>query len=129
VAGNVAHALVELGEMDEAEKWAKIASVDAALDDFASQSASLAVMGRVLASRGSRDEGERLTRRAVGITSATDFLTIDGSTLLHLAAVLALEGKQSEADAAVAQAIARFKAKGASAWVALAERQRAGRAT
>jgi class 3 adenylate cyclase/tetratricopeptide (TPR) repeat protein len=129
VAGNVAHALVELGEMDEAEKWAKIASVDAALDDFASQSASLAVMGRVLASRGSLDEGERLTRRAVEITSATDFLTIDGSTLLHLAAVLALEGKQSEADAAVAQAIARFNAKGASAWVALAERQRAGRAT
>jgi class 3 adenylate cyclase/tetratricopeptide (TPR) repeat protein len=126
VAGNLALALVDVGEMDEAEKWAKVASDDAAADDFASQASSLAAMGRVIASRGSTAEGERLARQAVEMTADTDYLTYQGAMLLHLASILDLQGRPSEADLAVAQAIGRFEAKGASAWVAYAERHRAG---
>ncbi len=125
VAGELAFALIELDDMDEAERYAKIASEDAASDDFTSQILSQAAMGRVLASRGLIEEGERLVRQAVDVTTATDYLTYQGATLLHLAAVLNLSDRRAEADATVAKAIERFGAKGATAWVRFAESQRA----
>jgi len=122
VAGNLALALIELGQMDEAEKWAKVASEDAAADDFASQTSSLAAIGRVLASRGSIEEGERLVREAVDMTAATDYMTYQGEMRLHFATILDLSGRRAEAEEAIARAIERFQAKGATAWIARAER-------
>ena len=121
VAGNLALCLCELGRFDEAERYGRIATETASSDDFVSQAMSRAAMGRVLASRAKVDEGESSAREAVRLADASDYVTYQGQLRLHLAKVLAAAGRRKEAEQTVEEAIGRFHAKGATAWITKAQ--------
>jgi DNA-binding SARP family transcriptional activator len=84
----------------------------------------LAARARVHAHRGELAEALTLARRAVGFNERTDLLDLRAQTWLALAEVHGACGATAEADAAVAQALRLYDAKGN---VAAAGRLRAAR--
>src|ERR1043166_4458233 len=93
-AGDLALCLAEMGLVDEAERYARIATDTASSDDFVSQAMSRAAMGRILAARGLFEEGESSAREAVRLVDASDYLTYRGEMQLHLANVLDAAGRR-----------------------------------
>jgi class 3 adenylate cyclase/tetratricopeptide (TPR) repeat protein len=73
-----------------------------------------AVLGRIRARQGRREEAERLARGAVATLEASDFLVFRGRTLLDLAEVLRLLGREDEALPFARRAVETFDQKGAS---------------
>src|SRR5439155_21826174 len=94
VAGNLALDLIELGRLDEAERYARIATETASSDDFVSQGMSRPAMGRILASQGALEEAEASAREAVRLVDASDYLTFQGEMNVHLASVLDAAGRR-----------------------------------
>ncbi len=115
VAGNMADLYIELGRIDEADRFANAAISGSADDDVEARAQGLAAMGRVHAARGNFDEAERIAREAVAMAETTDYIHRRGAVTEHLAAVLAAAGKRTEAADALRQAIAYYDAKGALA--------------
>jgi class 3 adenylate cyclase/tetratricopeptide (TPR) repeat protein len=111
-AGLLAQALYALDRLDEADTWADRGAELGASDGLSTQMLWRQVRAKVLARRGEQAEAERLAREAVAIGENTDMLNVQGDAHADLAEVLMLNGKSSEAVAALEQALERYQRKG-----------------
>jgi predicted ATPase/class 3 adenylate cyclase len=127
IAALLAHALYELGAVDEADRFSRASEEAAAADDLISQILWRSSRAKVLANRGEVKRAIALARDAVGLAHSTDFPNTQGDTLLDLAGILALAGRGDEARDVAHEAARRFAAKGNIAAVERAAR--AGAAT
>jgi tetratricopeptide (TPR) repeat protein len=110
-AGGLAAVYVELGRLDDAERWAARAAELGAAEDAITQMLWRQARARVLARRGEFAEAERLAREAVEIGEGTEDLNSKAETWADLGEVLALAGRPQEAAEALEQALVRFEAK------------------
>jgi tetratricopeptide (TPR) repeat protein len=117
IAADVGEALLDLGDDDEAMRFATIARDTSSTDDVLSQAGGRAVQSRVLSRRGQHDAAQALAREAAAIMAATDYLAQHGDMLVHLAHVLREAGKAEEALAAARQALRLYEQKGATFYV------------
>ena len=111
-AGHVAWALLELGRLDDAERYARIALDTAAASDAASQTLGRQIDGQVLAHRGDFEEAERLLREAVAIGKDGEYLNNHAAVVLAYGEVVRLAGRLAEAAEAVSEAADLFGRKG-----------------
>ena len=114
MAGDLAEAYLEQGNLDEAWKYASMARDTSVSDDMASQAGGRQIQARVLSARGQHAEAEALSREAVAIVGRTDFLVLHGDALVHLGHVLHAAGKVDEALAAAREAVELDDRKGAT---------------
>jgi class 3 adenylate cyclase/tetratricopeptide (TPR) repeat protein len=121
IAATLAEVLFEQGELDEAERFTRLAEEAAAARDISSQVQLRAVRGRILARRGKLDEAEAVARDAVDLVRSSDFLNLKANAGLALADVLRQTGRREEAAARGTEALALLDAKGNRA---LADRMR-----
>jgi class 3 adenylate cyclase/tetratricopeptide (TPR) repeat protein len=96
---------------EEAERLAGISKEATAADDLISQVLWRAALAKVLARRGDVGEAERLAREAVDLMAETDELDRQGDTLLDLAEVLRMGGKDEDAAPVVAEALRLYEQK------------------
>jgi ATP/maltotriose-dependent transcriptional regulator MalT len=87
VSGLLAQTLYELGRFDEAEPLAQL-SRDLATDaDIDTQTLWRCIVGKLLARRGSAQEGEALVRESIEMLASTDAVLFHCDALLDLAEV------------------------------------------
>lgn len=110
-AGGLAQAYYALGELAEAEHWAKRSAELGAADDATTQMLWREVLAKVLARRGEFDEAERLAQEAVEFGAGTENPNGQAETYADLGEVLAMAGRSEEAAQAFEQALERFKRK------------------
>jgi class 3 adenylate cyclase/tetratricopeptide (TPR) repeat protein len=122
VAAALAHALIELGRLDEAEEMVSASELAGAEDDVSTHVLSQSARARILAARGRPEEAERIARAAVSRAAETDDLNMRGDTLLDLGRVLSETEERDGAMFAVEQALSLYEAKGNSAAVETARR-------
>jgi predicted ATPase len=96
----------------EAEELTSKSEAIAAPEDLVTQVLWRSVRARVLARRGAAGEAEALAREAVRLAEPTDLLILRADALSDLAEVLALNGAQTGAAAAGAQALRLYEEKG-----------------
>ncbi|MDP9286286.1 MAG: adenylate/guanylate cyclase domain-containing protein, partial [Actinomycetota bacterium] len=113
---SLALALVELGRIDEAEKWLEEAVAGTNPADVGDAAGSQAARGRIAALRGDHARGIEHVERAVELAERTDFY--DLRTIAHVehGKVLAVAGRPDEAWAAYEHALSITRVKGATAW-------------
>jgi predicted ATPase/class 3 adenylate cyclase len=111
IAGFLAHALYELGELDEAEAFSRASEAAAAPDDVVSQVLWRSALAKIRARRGEFDGAEALAREAVRISEETDLLNAQADAMLDLSVILRLAGQPEEALAAAREAATRFEQK------------------
>ncbi|MEO8252464.1 MAG: hypothetical protein ABI578_08310, partial [Chloroflexota bacterium] len=114
IAVELAEALFDLGDFEEAWRYGAIARDTSSSDDVMSQAGGRAVQARVLSGRGEHEAAETLAREAESIMSATDYIVLRGEMAEHLAHVLHEAGKTDEALAAARQAMELYDRKGAT---------------
>jgi class 3 adenylate cyclase/tetratricopeptide (TPR) repeat protein len=124
VAGGFAHALIEVGEDDEAERYAHIALEGSAEDDIEPKMSGGGALAVVLARKGRLDQAQAVADEAVAVARRTDYVMSLAETLIDQARVLAAAGRRDEATAAIDEAIGLLERK--EAW-ALVERAREAR--
>ena len=117
VAAGLGGVLLDLGDEDEAMRFATIARDTSSSDDVASQASGRAVQARVLSRRGDHDSAEELAREAAAIAAKTDYLPLHGDVLVHLAHVLHEAGMEEEGIAAARDALEFYQQKGATFFV------------
>jgi class 3 adenylate cyclase len=117
-AARLGLALCELGQYDEAERWAELGCSLGDEGDVATQTEWRQAQARVLAHRGRHAEATALARDAVEIVERTDALNYQGYALADLAGVLWLAGAAEEATKALAEALERYERKRNLAMVA-----------
>jgi tetratricopeptide (TPR) repeat protein len=115
VGSYLADALLAQRSDEEAERVAIESAAMTSVDDFATHARVLAVRSLVLARRGDNEQAERLAREAVELTSRTDYLAEQGRSLVGLADVLEVAGRQEEAADALRAALTVYERKGALA--------------
>ncbi len=120
-AGGLAHALLEVGDVEEAERWARVALDTSAAGDIEPKMAGTGALAVVLARQGKAEEAERTAREAVEMARRTDYVMAQAEVLVDLARVQAAAGRREEAQAAAAEAVELLERK--EAW-ALVERAR-----
>jgi tetratricopeptide (TPR) repeat protein len=111
VAGMLARALVDQGQLAEAERLTETSERLGAADDLVTQIEWRSTSARVLARRGDVAGGEALAREAVALAEDTDFLIDHAHACLDLAEVLSLAGRAEEGRPAIEQAIRLFERK------------------
>jgi predicted ATPase/class 3 adenylate cyclase len=111
-AALLAHALGDLDELDEAERFSRISEEASSPEDVFSQVLWRSGRAKICARRGDLRQAEALAREAVARSEPTDLLNTQGDTLADLAEVLALAGQAAEAASAREQAAERFERKG-----------------
>jgi DNA-binding SARP family transcriptional activator/class 3 adenylate cyclase len=111
-AAMLAQALYALERYREAERLCTVSRKAAAPDDLSTQVIWRGVRAKLLARRGKTAEAEELAREALALAQRTDLLTRQADLLLDLADVLRASGRVDDADAAVAEALDRYVAKG-----------------
>ena len=111
IAALLAHALLAIGEYDEAEVFSRESKKLAAGDDVFSQVLWRSALAKIEARRGEIERAEQLAREAVRRVEETDLLNAQADTLLDLSEVLRLAGRRDEARAAVQEAARRFEQK------------------
>jgi predicted ATPase/class 3 adenylate cyclase len=111
-AALLAHALCAQGELDEGERYTRVSEDAAARDDVFSQVLWRAARAKIRGRRGQSPEAEALAREAVARVEKTDLLNTHGDTLVDLAEVIALAGRNDEATAVLGQAAELFERKG-----------------
>lgn len=121
VAGGLAHALLAVGDDEEAERYARDALKNAAVDDMEPKMSATGAVAVALARRGELDEATRLANEALARARETDYVLNLAETLTDFAQVAAAAGRDEEAKAALAEAIEILERK--EAW-ALVERTR-----
>ncbi|MEO8252465.1 MAG: adenylate/guanylate cyclase domain-containing protein [Chloroflexota bacterium] len=109
--------LLDLEEGDEAWRFGTIARETSSTDDVMSQAVGRAVQARVLSRRGDHGAAEALAGEALAIMARTDYLSIHGAVLIHLAYVLHGGGRTAEAIEAARQALNLYGQKGATFFV------------
>ena len=107
---NLAQALLGLGRDDEAEQWLERGRETAPSEEPLPQILWRQVRGKVLARRGELQEGERLAREAVALAGETDMLNAHADSLIDLAEVLVLAGRDPRAE--LDCALALYERKG-----------------
>jgi tetratricopeptide (TPR) repeat protein len=96
LAAFLAEALVEQGRYQEAIAFSEISEQTGAAADVVTQAVWRSARAAALAQTGDPATAELLAEEAVSLAEATDFLDLQGNTLLGLAQVLRL-GEESEA--------------------------------
>ena len=122
IAAQLSEVLLELGDDDEAMRFATIARDTSSSDDVASQSGGRRVLARVLSRRRDHAAAEALAREAVAIMGRTDSLEQHARALIHLAHVLHDGARADEALAAARQALGLYQQKGATFFVERTQR-------
>jgi predicted ATPase/class 3 adenylate cyclase len=112
IAGFLAHALYEHGDLEEAERFSVASENAATPDDIHAQVLWRSARAKVLGRQGEHDSAEAMARSAVRLTEPTDLLNAQGFALLDLADVLALGGRPEEANSVAKEAAKRFERKG-----------------
>jgi len=112
LAALLARALSVQGADDEALELSKVSERVAGSDDASTNIQWRGVRATILARQGRIKTAERLARGAVELGSNSDFLNLHGDALLDLGEVLHLGQRQTEARAAVEQALRLFETKG-----------------
>jgi class 3 adenylate cyclase/tetratricopeptide (TPR) repeat protein len=112
IAGDLAEALYQQGRFDEAIGFSEICQELGSTDDIASQVRWRSVRGKVWARRGETESAESLVREALSLIRRSDDLSSQGDTLMDLAEILQLSGKQEEAAAALSEALDLYERKG-----------------
>jgi len=118
LAGQLAHALVELGRPDDASAFAAVARDAAGEADVLSQVLWRSALSRAVALQGDGERSRELADDAVRLAATTEWPNVVADTLLDRARVAALAGE----DAAAAEDIARATV------IYLAKRNTAGHA-
>jgi tetratricopeptide (TPR) repeat protein len=112
VASNLAAALYDVGEYDEAERLSRESEQLGSTEDVATQVSWRAVKAMVLARRGHLENGEELAREALKRALATEYVELVSGAYLSLGEVLRLAGRFEEARGAIEQALAIYERKG-----------------
>lgn len=112
MAALLARVLRDQGREAEALPLLAAAQTAAAEDDFDSQALWRSIKAPILARAGEHAEAETLARTAVEMVGKTEAPVLKADALMELAAVLAASGRNDEAQATLAEARARYEAKG-----------------
>jgi predicted ATPase/DNA-binding SARP family transcriptional activator/class 3 adenylate cyclase len=112
VSALLAEALYEQGRLDEAERLTATAEKLAAKDDVEAQMLWRCVRAKVLTRKADIAAAEALAREAVRLARTTDSELAQGNALEALAEALQGEGRQSQAAAALEEAIRLYELKG-----------------
>jgi len=112
LAAFLARALAAQGRYDEAEEYVRLSQETAGSDDLVTQVVWRATHAVVLAHRGAHAEAEQLAADATRMAEETDFLDLRAGALAGLAEVLRVAGRDAEAEAAAARAVATYEEKG-----------------
>jgi tetratricopeptide (TPR) repeat protein len=110
-AAELSRALLEDGQLAEAEVAAQQAIELGGDDDPAAVPEALGVLARIAAGRGQHAEAERLVRRAIEILALTDALDRQGDAAFDLGEVMLLAGREDEAEAALEAALSQYQRK------------------
>jgi class 3 adenylate cyclase/tetratricopeptide (TPR) repeat protein len=110
-AGGAAQAYYELGQLDEAERWAARSEELGAADDATTQMLWRQARAKVLARRGEHDAAERLALEAVATGEQTEMLNAQADAYADLGHVLALAERPQEASVAIEEALGRYERK------------------
>jgi tetratricopeptide (TPR) repeat protein len=121
VAATLAASLAELGQLEEAERFAQIGREAAAEDDVASQSAAEAAWAMVLSARGDLEGATVAAQRSISVAAGSDMYLELGKLHLNLSRILAKRGQAAEAVEAAREALSFFVRKGVVPAVARAK--------
>jgi class 3 adenylate cyclase/tetratricopeptide (TPR) repeat protein len=121
VAATLAASLAELGQLEEAERFARIGREAAAEDDVASHSAAEAALAMVLSARGDFEGATVAAQRSISVAAGSDMYLELGKLHLNLSRILAKRGQAAEAVEAAREALSFFVRKGVVPAVARAE--------
>jgi class 3 adenylate cyclase/tetratricopeptide (TPR) repeat protein len=105
----LARALLELGRIDEADRFARLSEEKAPADDIGTQMEWRSVRARVLTSRGDRAAAEALAREAVALGDPTDYFEFHAQA--HRALAEAVSDRPDEAVRSLQEAIRLYKRK------------------
>jgi tetratricopeptide (TPR) repeat protein len=111
-SATLAHALVGQGRLDEAMTLSEESEQISAEDDYDAQTRWRSARALVWAAQGRFEEAERLMGEALTIAAGTEDISLHGDTLLDRAMLLRSAGRESEANASIEEAAARFERKG-----------------
>jgi tetratricopeptide (TPR) repeat protein len=111
-AAELADVIYRQGRLDEARRWAEVASDSVASDDSDAFVAISGVRAKLLARRGKLAEAEELIARGIAVADTTDALNRRARARLDLAEVLDLTDRLDEAQRAAAEAAVLFDLKG-----------------
>jgi tetratricopeptide (TPR) repeat protein len=114
-AALLAHAVHELGRVDEAEALSVVSEERSYPDDLNSEVAWRCARARVLSVRDAHDDAERFAREAVAKAAESDFLEVQADAAMTLAEVLAGAGRRDEARVAAEDALGLTHLKQATA--------------
>jgi class 3 adenylate cyclase/tetratricopeptide (TPR) repeat protein len=106
------HVLWTLGRYDEAVSFARISKELADTDDIYSQVLWRTVEAKYLARGGSSDEAVALAREALALVETTVDIELKADTLMDLAEVFALTGREHEQGPHLREALALYQEKG-----------------
>jgi tetratricopeptide (TPR) repeat protein len=112
IAANLACALYERGEYEEAARFSLISEQSGSADDLVTQVGWRVARAMVLARRGEIDEGEALARDALARAAASEYAESNAEAYLSLGEVLRLAGRPEEAREAFESAQAVLERKG-----------------
>ena len=115
VALQLADLLYHQGRYDDAEELCVTGRALTTPDDIANFIYLDLLEGGIAAHRGRVEEGEERVRHGISLAETTDFYWFRGSSLVRLAEVLALGGRQAGVSEAAEAGLAHFHEKGDSA--------------
>jgi tetratricopeptide (TPR) repeat protein len=112
VAANLATALYERGEHEEAERFSIVSEEAGSADDVVTQVGWRTARAMLVARRGQTEEGEALARDALSRALASEYFESMAEAYLSLGEVLKLDGRPEEARAAFEAALDILEQKG-----------------
>jgi tetratricopeptide (TPR) repeat protein len=112
LAAFLAQALVEEGRYSDAIEFSRVSEETGAAADVVTQAVWRSARATALAHAGDWAAAEVLAAEAVELSGGTDFLDLQGNTLLSLANVLHLSGQSEKAPPLVERARRAFERKG-----------------
>jgi class 3 adenylate cyclase/tetratricopeptide (TPR) repeat protein len=112
IVGMLAHAVGARGDAEEALHWADLAERLTQSDDMWSEVLWRTARAKALAAQGHDDAATVLAGEAVALVEDSDWICLQGNTLLDLAEVHRLSGRPDEARTAAEAALDRYAVKG-----------------
>ena len=110
--GELAAAIYAQARFEDAEEWTLIARNATGKDDVDAALSWQPVQAMILAHRGAIDEAEALALSTLELVARTDAVNRHADSLLALAEVLRLSGRDNEAEATVRTALQLYERKG-----------------
>ncbi|PYO44610.1 MAG: adenylate/guanylate cyclase domain-containing protein, partial [Gemmatimonadetes bacterium] len=114
LAAMLAHALHAQGRDAEALQYSEVSEKATGAEDVYTQAQWRSARAKVLAAEGRMNEAEALARQAVAAAETTDFLVLRADSLVDLAEVLRLRGKDGAAGESLAEAVRLYEQKGSN---------------